>query len=128
MSNDPKKKKKHDKGGYHTENGRRNPPNNPPNPPNPPIENEMKIYVNPNNPNDYIYLDAGIVEIYDIPPQPQPKAHPIGPPTAHHLQDDDSEIDEDLLRLRRVIKNTKNLCERRVKTTWTRKIEGLVNS
>lgn len=131
MSNDPKKKKKHDKGGYHPENGRRIPPN----PPNPPIENEMKIYVNPNNPNDYIYLDAGVVEIYDIPPQSQAKEHPMGPqmgpamgpPTAHHLQDDDSEMDEDLLRLRRVIKNTKNLCERRAKTTWTRKIEGLAD-
>jgi energy-coupling factor transporter ATP-binding protein EcfA2 len=124
--NDPKRKKKYDKGGYHPENGRRIPPN----PPTPPIENEMKIYVNPNNPNDYIYLDAGVVEIYDIP-TPQPKAHPMrepmgppmGPPMG--LQDDDSEIDEDLLRLRRVIKNTKKLCERRVKTTWTRKIEGL---
>ena len=27
MSNDPKKKKKHDKGGYNPENGRRIPPN-----------------------------------------------------------------------------------------------------
>jgi hypothetical protein len=126
MSNDPKRKKKYDKGGYHTENGRRIPTN----PPNPPIDNEMKIYVNPNNPNDYIYLDAGVVEIYDIPPQPQPKANPmrapfgppmrapIGPPMG--LQDDDLEIDEDLLRLRRVIKNTKKLCERRVKTSWNR--------
>ena len=122
MSNDPKRKKKYDKGGYHPENGRRIPPN-------PPIENEMKIYVNPNNPNDYIYLDAGVVEIYDVPPPPHPKAHPMrapmGPPMG--LQDDDSEIDEDLLRLRRVIKNTKKLGERRVKTTWTRKIEGLVD-
>jgi SpoVK/Ycf46/Vps4 family AAA+-type ATPase len=142
MSNDPKRKKKYDKGGYHPENGRRIPPN-PPNPPNPPIENEMQIYVNPNNPNDYIYLDAGVVEIYDIPPQPVSKAHPIrtqmgapmgppmGPPMGHQMghqfQEDDSEIDEDLLRLRRVIKNTKKLCERRVKTTWTHKIEGLVD-
>ena len=140
--NDPKRKKKYDKGGYHPENGRRSPPI-PLNPPNPPIENEMKIYVNPNNPNDYIYLDAGVVEIYDIPPPPQPKAHPMrapmgppmrtpmgppmGPPMGHQFQDDDSEIDEDLLRLRRVIKNTKKLCERRVKTTWTRKIDGLVD-
>ena len=73
----------------------------------------MKIYVNPNNPSDYIYLDAGVVEIYDIPPPPQPKEHPMrapmGPPIGQPmgLQDDDSEIDEDLLRLRRVIKNTK---------------------
>ena len=43
------------------------------------------------------------------------------------LQDDDSEIDEDLLRLRRVIKNTKKLGERRVKYTWDKKIEGLVD-
>ena len=128
MSNDPKRKKKYDKGGYNPENGRRIPPN-PQNPQNPPIENEMKIYVNPNNPNDYIYLDAGVVEIYDIPPQPQPKANPMrapmGPPMG--LQDDEPEMDEDLLRLRRVIKNTKKLCERRVKTTWTRKIEGLAD-
>lgn len=129
MSNDPKRKKKYDKGGYHPENGRRIPPI----PPNPPIENEMKIYVNPNNPNDYIYLDAGVVEIYDIPPQPQPKEHlmrapmraPMGPPMG--LQDDDSEIDEDLLRLRRVIKNTKKLNDRRVKYTWDKKIEGLTD-
>ena len=121
MSNDPKRNKKHDKGGYHPENGRRIPPN-PPNPPNPPIENEMKIYVNPNNPNDYIYLDAGVVEIYDIPPQSQLKENPMRAPIGPQmgLQDDDSEIDEDLLRLRRVIKNTKKLCERRVKTTWNR--------
>ena len=125
MSNDPKRKKKYDKGGYHTENGRRIPPN----PPNPPIENEMQIYVNPNNPNDYIYLDAGVVEIYDIPPQPQPRTHPMGPQMGPQmgLQDDDSEIDEDLLRLRRVIKNTKKLGERRVKYTWDKKIEGLVD-
>ena len=136
MSNDPKKKKKYDKGGYHSENGRRIPPIHP----NPPIENEMKIYVNPNNPNDYIYLDAGVVEIHDIPP-PQPKAHPMraqmgppmGPPMGPQmgpqmgLQDDDSEIDEDLLRLRRVIKNTKKLNERRIKYTWDKKIEGLVD-
>lgn len=118
MSNDPKKKKKYDKNGYHTEIGRRIPPNDPPRPPNPPIENEMQIYVNPNNPNDYIYLDAGIVEFYDIPMEPnstQIRA-PIGPLMEHQMEDK-SEIDEDLLRLRRVIKNTKNLCERRVKTT-----------
>jgi hypothetical protein len=133
MSNDPKRKKKYDKGGYHPENGRKIPPI----PLNPPIENEMKIYVNPNNPNDYIYLDAGVVEIYDIPPQPQSKEHPMrapmgppmrapmGPPMG--LQDDDSEIDEDLLRLRRVIKNTKKLNERRVKYTWDKKIEGLTD-
>jgi SpoVK/Ycf46/Vps4 family AAA+-type ATPase len=134
MSNDPKKKKKYDKGGYHTENGRRIPPV----PPTPPIEPEMKIYVNPSNPNDYIYLDAGVVEIYDIP-QPQPKTHPmrapIGPQMGHQMghqighqfQDDDSEIDEDLLRLRRIIKNTKKLCESRAKTTWTHKIAGLAD-
>ena len=126
MSNDPKRKKKYDKGGYHPENGRRIPPT-------PPIENEMKIYVNPNNPNDYIYLDAGVVEIYDVPPPLQPKAHPmrapIGPQMGPQigLQDDDSEIDEDLLRLRRVIKNTKKLCECRVKTTWNSKIDGLAD-
>ena len=134
MSNDPRRKKTYDKGGYHPENGRRIPPN-------PPIENEMKIYVNPKNPNDYIYLDAGVVEIYDVPPPSQSNANlmrapmgppmgppiraPMGPPMG--LQDDDSEIDEDLLRLRRVIKNTKKLCERRVKTTWNRKIEGLID-
>ena len=128
MLNDPKKKKKYNKGGYHTENGKKVLPRAPI-PPNFPIEPEMQIYVNPNNPNDYIYLDAGVVEIYDIPPPPHPKAHPMrapmGPPMG--LQDDDLEIDEDLLRLRRVIKNTKKLCERRVKTSWNRKIEGLVD-
>ena len=136
--NDPKRKKKYDKGGYHPENGRRIPPI-PLNPPNPPIENEMKIYVNPNNPNDYIYLDAGVVEIYDIPPQPQPKAHPMrapmGPPMGppmrasmgHQFQDDDSDIDEDLLRLRRVIKNTKKLNDRRPNQKWDKKIDGLAD-
>ena len=88
MSNDPKRNKKYDKGGYHPENGRRIPPN----PPNPPIENEMQIYVNPNNPNDYIYLDAGVVEIYDVPPPPHPKANPMRAPMGPQmgLQDDDS--------------------------------------
>jgi len=127
MSNDPKRKKKHDKGGYHTENGRRIPPNPPQRPPIQPIEPEMKIYVNPSDPSDYIYLDAGVVEIYDIPQQPQPKAHPMGAPIgpAMGLREDEPEMDEEKLRLRRVIKNTKNLCERRVKATWTRKIECL---
>jgi SpoVK/Ycf46/Vps4 family AAA+-type ATPase len=132
MSNDPKRKKKYDKGGYHTENGRRVPPldsTRHPVPPIPPIEPEMKIYVNPSNPSDYIYLDAGVVEIYDVPPQPQPKVYPIGAPMGPPigLQDDEQDIDEDLLRLRRVIKNTKKLCERRVKTTWNRKIECLTD-
>jgi SpoVK/Ycf46/Vps4 family AAA+-type ATPase len=132
MSNYPKKKKKYDKGGYHPhpENGRRIPPN-PPNPPIEPIEPELQIYVNPNNPNDYIYLDTGVVEIYDIPQQFQPRTYPtrppIGPQMEQHLRDDDPEIDEDLLRLRRVIKNTKKLCEPRVKTMWNRKIERLVD-
>jgi hypothetical protein len=88
----------------------------------------MQIYVNPNNPNDYIYLDAGVVEFYDIPMEPnsmQIRA-PIGQPMENQMEDE-SEIDEDLLRLRRVIKNTKKLSERRVKTTWNRKIEGLVD-
>jgi SpoVK/Ycf46/Vps4 family AAA+-type ATPase len=125
MSNDPKRKKKHNKGGYHTENGRKISPNPHQRPPIQPIEPELQIYVNPNNPNDYIYLDTEVVEIYDIPPQPQPKAHPIG--ASIGLRDDEPEMDEDLLRLRRVIKNTKNLCERRVKTMWNRKIEGLVD-
>jgi len=123
MSNDPKKKKKHDKGGYHTENGRRIPPVPPQRPPIQPIEPEMKIYVNPSDPSDYIYLDAGVVEFYDVPPQP--KAHPIEQPIG--LQNDEAEMDEDLLRLRRVIKNTKQLCERRGKSTWTSKIEGLAD-
>jgi SpoVK/Ycf46/Vps4 family AAA+-type ATPase len=123
MSNDPKKKKKYDKGGYHTENGRRIPPK----PPIEPIEPDMKIYINPNDPNDYIYLDAGVVEIYDVPPQFQPMAHPMEQPMGHPLRNDEPEIDEDLLRLRRVIKNTKKLSERRAKSIWEHKIEGLAD-
>ena len=123
MLNDPKKKKKYDKGGYHNENGRRIPPK----PPIEPIEPDMKIYVNPNDPNDYIYLDAGVVEIYDVPPQFQPMAYPMEQPMGHPLRNDEPEIDEDLLRLRRVIKNTKKLSERRAKSTWEHKIEGLAD-
>ena len=123
MLNDPKKKKKYDKGGYHNENGRRIPPK----PPIEPIEPDMKIYVNPNDPNDYIYLDAGVVEIYDVPPQFQPMAYPMEQPMGHPLRNDEPEIDEDLLRLRRVIKNTKKLSERRAKSTWEHKIEALAD-
>ena len=123
MSNDPKRKKRYDKGGYQNENGGRIPPQppQPPKPPKPPKENEMKIYVNPNNPNDYIYLDSGVVEFYDIPPQ-QPQ-NPMG----HELQDDDSDIDEDLLRLRRIIKKNKKLNDHRVELKWNKKIDGLAD-
>jgi SpoVK/Ycf46/Vps4 family AAA+-type ATPase len=130
MSNDPKRKKKYDKGGYNAENGKRVPPKTA-RPPIPPINNEMQIYINPNNPDDYIYLDAGVVEIYDIPPQHHLKEHPmrppIGPQMGCHFHNDEPEIDEDLLRLRRVIKNTKKLNENRIKLIWDQKIESLAD-
>jgi len=126
MSNDPKRKKRYDKGGYQNENGGRIPPQ-PPKPPKPPKENEMKIYVNPNNPNDYIYLDSGVVEFYDIPPrQPQNPQNPRNL-MGHELQDDDSDIDEDLLRLRRIIKKNKKLSDHRVELKWNKKIDGLAD-
>lgn len=110
MSNDPKKKKKHDRGGYYSQNGRQIPPIPPQRPPIQPIEPEMKIYVNPSDPSDYIYLDAGVVEIYDVPPQPQPMAHPIGPPMRPPigLQNDEQDIDEDLLDSGALLRTLKN--------------------
>ena len=48
------RKKYYDQGGYFSN---KNPPKPPKNPVRPPPNHEPQIYINPNNPNDYIYVD-----------------------------------------------------------------------
>ena len=59
MTQPPKKKPAHSKGGYNSSNDEKNVPKNrnvPESPPLPPRD-DIQIYVNPNNPADFIFLD-----------------------------------------------------------------------
>lgn len=116
-------KPSYNKGGYGSGNRERNPP-----PkkvvPQPPPENDLQIYVNPNNPNDFIFLD------YSPAPPAPPKALPTPSQSIvpFHPQyddrDDDSE-DEDLLKLRRIVKNNKVLSNNRPPMKWTHPVEDI---
>ena len=119
MTQPPKKKPAYNKGGYGSFNGEKNVPKNknvPPSPPLPPRD-DVQIYVNPNNPADFIFLD------YSPAPPAPPKAVPApGPP--YDYRDDESE-DEDLLKLRRIVKNDKILSNNRPSMRWTHPIEDI---
>ena len=122
MTQPPKKKPAYHKGGYGSRNGERNIPPPPP----PPPQNNLQIYVNPNNPSDFIYVDNS-----PIPPAPAPpKALPIPSQSVvpfhpqYDYRDDDSE-DEDLLKLRRIVKNDKVLSNNRPPMKWTHQIEDI---
>lgn len=119
MTQPPKKKPAYNKGGYGSFNGEKNVPKNknvPPSPPLPPRD-DIQIYVNPNNPADFIFLD------YSPAPPAPPKAVPApGPP--YDYRDDESE-DEDLLKLRRLVKNDKILSNNRPPMRWTHPIEDI---
>lgn len=126
MTQPPKKKPSYNKGGYNSFDGEKNAPKNrnvPPSPPLPPRD-DIQIYVNPNNPADFIFLD------YSPAPPAPPKAVqkpsnsliPFNP----HPQYDESE-DEDLLKLRRIVKNDKILSNNRPPMRWTHPIEDIAD-
>ncbi len=118
MTQPPKKKPAYNKGGYGSENRERNPPPKKVVPP--PPENDLQIYVNPNNPNDFIYVDNS-----PIPPAPPPQSQSVVPFCRQYdYRDDDSE-DEDLLKLRRVVKNDKVLSNNRLQMKWTHPVEDI---
>jgi hypothetical protein len=114
MTQPPKKKPAHSKGGYNSSNDEKNVPKNrnvPPSPPLPPRD-DIQIYVNPNNQADFIFFDYS-----HVPPVP-PKAVPV---PLYNYRDDESE-NEDLLKLRRIIKNNKVLRNNRPPMKWTHPI------
>ena len=115
MTQPPHKKPAFNKGGYGSRNGERNIP--PPPPPPPP--NDLQIYVNPNNPSDFIYVDNSPISLApQLIPIPSQSVVPF------HPQYDDSE-DEDLLKLRRIVKNDKVLSNNRHPMKWTHQIEDI---
>ena len=121
MTQPPKKKPAYNKGGYNSFNGEKNVPKNknvPPSPPLPPRD-DIQIYVNPNNPADFIFLD------YSPAPPAPPKAVPA-PAPSYDYRDDESE-DEDLLKLRRLVKNDKILSNNRPPMRWTHPIEDIAD-
>lgn len=121
MTQPPKKKPSYNKGGYGSSNGEKNVPKNknvPPSPPLPPRD-DIQIYVNPNNPSDFIFLD------YSPAPPVPPKAVPA-PAPSYDYRDDESE-DEDLLKLRRLVKNDKILSNNRPPMRWTHPIEDIAD-
>ena len=70
MTQPPKKKPSYNKGGYNSFNCEKKVPKNknvPPSPPLPPRD-DIHIYVNPNNPADFIFLDYSPAP--SVPPQP----------------------------------------------------------
>jgi hypothetical protein len=118
MTQPPKKKPAYNKGGYGSENRERNPPPKKVVPP--PPENDLQIYVNPNNPNDFIYVDNS-----PIPPAPPPPSQSVVPFCRQYdYRDDDSE-DEDLLKLRRIVKNDKVLSNNRLQMKWSHPVEDI---
>lgn len=119
MTQPPTKKPAYNKGGYGSSNGEKNVPKNrnvPPSPPLPPRD-DVQIYVNPNNPADFIFLDYS-------PSPPAPRNAVPAPP--YDYQDEDSE-DEDLLKLRRIVKNDKILSNNRPPMKWTHTIEDVAD-
>ena len=73
MTQPPTKKPAYNKGGYGSSNGEKNVPKNrnvPESPPLPPRD-DIQIYVNPNNPADFIFLDYSPAP--SVPPQPVQK-------------------------------------------------------
>ena len=119
MTQPPTKKPAYNKGGYGSRNGERNPP--PKNVVPPPPENDLQIYVNPNNPNDFIFLDySPAPPAHPTPSQSVIPFHPQYDYNEHH----DSE-DEDLLKLRRIVKNDKVLSNNRPQMKWTHPVEDI---
>ena len=116
MTQPPTKKPAYNKGGYGSSNGEKNVPKNrnvPESPPLPPRD-DIQIYVNPNNPADFIFLDyssAPPVPPKTVPHSVQNKSNSLVPSYSHPPYDyrDDESEDEDLLKLRRLVKNDKIL-------------------
>jgi hypothetical protein len=118
MTQPPKKKPAYNKGGYGSGNRERNPPLKKVVPP--PPENDLQIYVNPNNPNDFIFLDYS-----PAPPAPPTPSQSVVPfRLQYNYRDDDSE-DEDLLKLRHLVKNDKVLSNNRPPMKWIHPVEDI---
>ena len=130
MTQPPKKKPSYNKGGYNSFNGEKNVPKNknvPPSPPLPPRD-DIQIYVNPNNPADFIFLDYSPSP--PAPPQPvQKPSNSLVPSYSHPQYDyrDNESEDEDLLKLRRIVKNDKILSKNRPPMRWTHPIEDIAD-
>ena len=130
MIKTPKKKQTHNKGGYGSSPGEKNIPKKPIISPPP---NDLQIYVNPNNPNDYIYLDTNEVYTLFSPPAPRQQPLPLPPPPPHppprnnYPPDYDSDYseDEDLLKLQRIVKNDKVLSNNRQQMKWIHQIDDI---
>jgi len=124
MTQPPHKKPAYNKGGYGSGNRERNPPPKKVVPPQPP-QNDLQIYVNPNDPNDFIFLDySHVPPAPPAPPTPSQSIVPFHP--QYNYRDDDSE-DEDLLKLRRLVKNDKVLSNNRPPMKWTHPIEDIAD-
>jgi hypothetical protein len=127
MIKNPKKKQTYNKGGYGSLQNEKNISKNPIISPPP---NDLQIYVNPNNPNDYIYLDTidGYTSFPPPPPPPPPRNDQMIPySNNHHEYDFDYSDDEDLLKLRRIVKNDKVLSNNRQQMKWILQIEDITD-
>jgi SpoVK/Ycf46/Vps4 family AAA+-type ATPase len=120
MTQPPHKKPAYNKGGYGSGNRERNPPPKKVVPP-PPPQNDLQIYVNPNDPNDFIFLDYSPAPPKALP-TPSQSVFPFRP--QYDYRDDDSE-DEDLLKLRRIVKNDKALSNNRPPMKWIHPVEDI---
>lgn len=134
MTQPPTKKPAYNKGGYGSSNGEKNVTKNrnvPESPPLPPRD-DIQIYVNPNNPADFIFLDyssAPPVPPKTVPHSVQNKSNSLVPSYSHPPYDyrDDESEDEDLLKLRRLVKNDKILSNNRPPMKWTHTIEDIAD-
>lgn len=113
MTQPPTKKPAYNKGGYGSGNRERNPPPKKVVPPQPP-QNDLQIYVNPNDPNDFIFLDYS--PAYPAPPAPPTPSQSVVPFRPQYDYRVDESEDEDLLKLRRLVKNDKVLSNNRPAT------------
>jgi len=135
------RKKYYDQGGYFSN---KNPPKPPKNPVRPPPNQEPQIYINPNNPNDYIYVDDNQqfidpqyyepnqhMEYYNVPPDQcmhpdcvNQRMHPECTRTQEQPLAQGEE-DYEIKRLQRIVKNDKVLAEKRSAVLWDKKIENI---
>lgn len=130
-----RKNKYSTQGGYHSG---KDPKNIKPNPP-------PTKYINPNNPNDFIYLDnysqppSDSIQYIDVPQEYNnqlPFIEYLGPPNDYYqnyppppMQDynDSAEYEEEdkPKNMERIVKNDRNLGENRLKITWDKKMESI---
>ena len=123
MTQPPKKKIAYNKGGYNSSNGEKNVPQKVVSP-SPPPRNDIQIYVNPNNPADFIFLDYS-----PVPPATPNQSNSLIPSYSHPQYNnlDNESDDEDLLKLKRVVKNDKVLSKHRPQMKWTHPIDDIAD-